>query len=171
MTFQTGNRFWEARSSHGRKPIFSSPEQLWDACCQYFDWVDANPLWEIKSYQYQGVPVQDQIPKMRAMTVAALCIHLDISRQTWEDYKKRSDFIEVTTRAEEIIRTQKFEGAAAEFLNANIIARDLGLADKSELTGKDGGPIQTEDLSEREIARRIAFALSRGLKAEDSTSN
>lgn len=171
MTFKAGNRSWEARSTHGRKPIFESPEQLWDACVQYFEWNEANPLWETKSYMYQGEPVQDQIPKMRAMTIAGLCIYLDISRQTWEDYKKRPDFIEVTTRADEVIRRQKFEGAAAEFLNANIIARDLGLADKSELTGKDGGAIQTESVSDRDLARWIAFTLTKATKADDSTSN
>ena len=32
-----------------------------------------------------------------------------------------------------VIRTQKFEGASAGLLNANIIARDLGLSDKTEL--------------------------------------
>ena len=32
--------------------------------------------------------------------------------------------------------------------------------DKVELTGKDGGPIQTEELSQTEIARRIAFTLA-----------
>ena len=33
---------------------------------------------------------------------------------------------------------QKFAGAAADLLNANIIARDLGLADKQDLTNSDG---------------------------------
>lgn len=37
---------------------------------------------------------------------------------------------------EEIIRTQKFEGASADLLNPNIIARDLGLAEKQEHSGK-----------------------------------
>ena len=142
MAAPLGNQFWKARSSHGRKPIFSSPEQLWDAASEYFDWVEANPLWEYKSYQYQGVPVQDQIPKMRAMTESGLCIFLDITTSCWIDYKNNKDFSQVTTRICEIIRTQKFEGAAAEFLNPNIIARDLGLADKSELTGKAGGALQ-----------------------------
>ncbi len=45
-----GNRFWEARSSHGRKPIFGDPSQLWDAACQYFTWVDDNPLIEEKVF-------------------------------------------------------------------------------------------------------------------------
>ena len=159
MTFQSGNRFWEFRSTHGRKPIFESPEQLWDACCQYFDWNEKNPLWEVKSYMYQGAPVQDQIPKMRAMTISGLCIFLDISINCWKGYKEKTDFLMVTTRAEEIIRTQKFEGAAAEFLNPNIIARDLGLADKSEVTGKDGSPIEITDSTPREQARKLLFAL------------
>ncbi|RCZ57579.1 DNA-packaging protein [Escherichia coli] len=35
------------------------------------------------------------------------------------------DFCGVTTRAEDIIYDQKFSGAAADLLNANIIARDF----------------------------------------------
>lgn len=172
MAAPKGNKFWEARSKHGRNPIFGSPEQLWDACCEYFEWNEANPLWETKSYQYQGVPVQDQIPKMRAMTIFGLCGFLDISKTCWDEYKVREGFGSVTTRAEEIIRRQKFEGAAAEFFNANIIARDLGLADKSELTGKDGGALEVAEkpVSDRDLARRIAFILTKATKA-DSTSN
>ena len=33
---------------------------------------------------------------------------------------------------------QKFTGASANMLNANIIARDLGLTDKKDLTSSDG---------------------------------
>ena len=145
MAAPKGNRFWEARSSHGRKPIFGDPDQLWDACCEYFQWVEENPLWEMKSYMYQGVPVQDQIPKMRAMTIEGLCIFLDISTSCWRKYKEREGFVAVTTRVEEIIRAQKFSGAAADLLNPNIIARDLGLKDAShqEVSGINGGPINT----------------------------
>ncbi len=139
-----GNKFWQARSSHGRKPIFETPDVLWEACLEYFNWVEENPLTEEKLFHYQGAIVRDTVAKMRAMTVKGLCIFLDIDTSTWEDYTKRQDFIRVTTRAREIIDSQKFEGAAAELLSANIIARDLGLADKSELTGKDGEPVKTE---------------------------
>ena len=144
MTFQVGNRSWDARSKHGRNPIFANPDQLWDACCEYFEWVEANPLWETKSYMYQGAPVQDQIPKMRAMTISGMCLFLDIDESTWKAYKAKPDFSSIATRAEKIIYNQKFAGAAAEFLNANIIARELGLAEKSEHTGRDGGPIETK---------------------------
>lgn len=141
MSAPLGNRFWEARSSHGRAPIFATPDDLFAACCEYFQWVEDNPLYEAKAFAYQGAVTVKELPKMRAMTIMGLCIFLDISRATWDNYRQRQDFLAITTRVEDIIRSQKFEGAAAELLNANIIARDLGLADKTELTGKDGSPL------------------------------
>ena len=159
MAFETGNQWWKARSSHGRKPIFESPEHLWDAACQYFEWNESNPLWEIKSYQYQGVPVQDQIPKLRAMTEGAMCIFLDISVSSWELYKTKDDFSEVTTRICEIIRAQKFQGAASEFFNPNIIARDLGLSDKQDVKNTHS----FENISDLELENRIK-ALENELK-------
>lgn len=137
-----GNQFWKARSSHGRKPIFATPDDLWNACAEYFEWVQKNPLYESQAFAYQGEVQIKEIPKMRAMTLAGLCIFLDINRSTWDEYRLKDDFSEVSTRVDEIVRSQKFEGAAAGLLNANIIARDLGLADKNELTGKGGDPVQ-----------------------------
>lgn len=168
MAAPKGNRFWEARSSHGRKPIFATPEDLADACQQYFEWVDENPLWESKPFAYQGVVTVAEFPKMRAMTLDGLCLFLDIDDQTWRNYASKEDFIGVTTRVEKAIRTQKFTGAAADLLNANIIARDLGLADKSELTGKDGGPIETSDLSDRDFARWLAHKLEKAALVKDT---
>lgn len=164
MPAPKGNQFWKARSSHGRAPIFASPDDLWAAACEYFEWVEANPLKEAQAFAYQGAVTVHELAKMRAMTVAGLCIFLDISQQAWGEYRAREGFGEVTTRVDEIVRTQKFEGASAGLLNASIIARDLGLADKSELTGKDGGPIETK-ASDRDLAKAIASLLAKGMKA------
>jgi hypothetical protein len=164
--FLPGNRFWEARSSHGRNPIFATPDALWSACLEYFQWVEENPLYEEKVFNGKDGIVRADIAKMRAMTISGLCIFLDIDRKTWDAYRAKTDFLHIVTRAEEIIRDQKFSGAAADLLNANIIARDLGLADKQEHTGKDGGPIETADMTEVEKARRLAFALARAANAE-----
>ena len=128
-----GNKFWLLRSSHGRNPIFEKPEDLWDAACEYFEWVHANPLYEDKGFAFQGVVTHESFAKMRAMTLIALQTYLDISHTTWDNYKEKEDFIAVTTRIDNVIRAQKFEGAAAELLNPNIIARDLGLTDKQSL--------------------------------------
>lgn len=99
-------------------------------------------MYEDKLTSYQGANTHEPVAKMRAMTISGLCIFLDISKQAWSEYKARDGFGDVTTRIEEIIRTQKFEGASADLLNPNIIARDLGLADKSEISGDAGGPIR-----------------------------
>ena len=132
MAAPIGNQFWKARTKHGRDKIFSDSDSLWEACCEYFQWVEDNPLFESKAFAYQGVVTQEQVAKMRAMTISGLCIFLDIDDDTWDLYRKRDDFIGVTNRVESIIYNQKFQGAAADLLNANIISRDLGLADKTE---------------------------------------
>lgn len=137
MTFQTGNRWWEARSSHGRNPKFQDAAELWHACCEYFEWIDQNPLKECRVFAYEGEAFDHEVPKMHAMTIAGLCNFLDIARSTWDNWKntRGGDFLEVIERAEGVIYHQKFAGAAANLLNANIIARDLGLADKTEQGG------------------------------------
>lgn len=132
--FLPGNKFWEARSSHGRNPLFDNPDDLWAACCEYFTWVDENPLWEDKVTSFQGANTHEPIAKMRAMTIAGLCLFLDITSKQWGEWRKdRADLSGVISRAEAVIFQQKFAGAAADLLNANIIARDLGLADKGEI--------------------------------------
>lgn len=137
MAAPKGNRFWEARSSHGANPKFAHSSDLWDACLEYFAWVEKNPLKESKLAQKKGEPTVVNMNKMRPMTIGGLCIFLDIVHDTWTDWRNnRKDLSAVITRVEQIIRTQKFEGAAADLLNPNIIARDLGLADKREIDAK-----------------------------------
>lgn len=137
MSAPKGNRFWELRSSHGRAPIFESPDALWTAACEYFAWVEDTPLWEDKVTSYQGINTHEPVAKMRAMTLDGLFLFLDISRQAWDNYRKREDFIAITSRVDSVIRSQKFAGAAADLLNPNIIARDLGLSDKQEIDQKN----------------------------------
>jgi len=131
MAAPKGNQFWKARTKHGRDRLFADHHALWDACCEYFQWVEDNPLWESKLFSYQGGITEGTMPKMRAMTLSGLCLFLDINRGTWNEWRNVDDFSEVVSRAEEVIYSQKFSGAAADLLNANIIARDLGLTDKT----------------------------------------
>lgn len=139
MTAPMGNKFWELRESHGRKPIFDSPEELWVKACGYFDWCHENPLYEMKPFNCgdAGI-VQEPIPKMRAMTITGLCFYLGISRQGWKEYGDKKDFSDIVDQIESVIYSQKFEGASAGLFNASIIARELGLADnqKTEHSGK-----------------------------------
>ena len=68
---------------------------------------------------------------MRAMTLDGITLFLDVDRSTWNAWREQEDFSEVIARADRVIREQKFSGAAADLLNPNIIARDLGLVDKA----------------------------------------
>lgn len=138
MPAPKGNQFWKARTKHGRDKLFASAELLWEACQEYFEWVEDNPLYESKPFSFQGQSWIEEVPKMRAMTIGGLCLFLGIDKTTWFDWAKSKDFSHVVTRADEVIRAQKFAGAAADLLNANIIARDLGLADKQDHTSSDG---------------------------------
>ena len=133
MAAPKGNKFWEMRSTHGRNPIFKNPNDLWDACCQYFDYVHENPLMEDKAFAFQGVVTHEPVAKMQAMTMQGLCLFLDIGTSTWAEYRSKKDFSEVVTQAEMVIYHQKFTGAAADLLNPSIIARDLGLQDKQQV--------------------------------------
>jgi len=171
--FLPGNRFWEARSSAGPKPKFAQADDLWDACVEYFEWVDAHPLWEDRLVTFQGAASHEPAAKMRAMTLQGLCLFLDVSIQQWRQWRKeRADLLSVLTRAEAVIYAQKFAGAAADLLNANIIARDLGLAEKSEHSGPDGGPIEMTALdSSIDQARRVAFALGKALERQRAKAN
>lgn len=154
MAAPVGNKFWEARTTHGKKRLFSTPEILWDACCEYFNWNQENPLYETKLVSYQGESTLEDVPKLRAMTLGGLVIFLDITIDTWYRYRKHKDYQLVTRSVEEIIRRQKFEGASAGLFNANIIARDLGLVDRvsqeiSDIDKSDIDPI--EEMKKRGI--------------------
>jgi len=154
MAAPKGNQYWRARTKHGRDKLFSTKEVLWDACCEYFDWVEENPIQETVIYQGQvGV---DTLPKMRAMTVTGLCLFLDCDLDTWAKYKADVDFIGVIKKAEAVIYSQKFSGAAAGQLNPNIIARDLGLADKKEHTGS----LDINQLTDAQLDEKIASLLA-----------
>ncbi len=141
-----GNQFWVFRSSHGSRPRFRSGQQLWGAACEYFEYTRTNPLLEQKIFVVDKTVKKVNVKKMRAMTLDGLHIFLGISHDTWAAYRKRDGLSAVTKRVDAIIRTQKFEGAAAGLLNPNIIARDLGLRDHTgnEHYGPDKGPIENK---------------------------
>lgn len=125
-----GNQFWKLRSTHGRDMIFSSPSVLWEACKEYFEATDQREWIKV---EFNGKDaVECHVPTAAPYTWTGLYLFLDISHTTWQDYEKREEFIAICTRVRNIIYTQKFEGAAVGAFNANLISRDLGLADKQD---------------------------------------
>jgi hypothetical protein len=131
MAAPKGNKFWELRSKHGRNMIFSSSEMLWESCKEYFE-AQSERFWT--EDDWVGKDAHHVIRKKPApFTQKGLCLFLGISRETWNQYKKKDDFSDIITRVEDIIFTQKFEGAVVGQYNSSIIAKELGLADKKEI--------------------------------------
>ncbi|MDN3657957.1 terminase small subunit [Ferruginibacter paludis] len=131
------NAFWKLRSSHGREKIFSDPSILLEAAGEYFDHVDRLPWFRvepIKSGDKAGKLVK--VPCQRPYTLSALCHFLDIHFTTWQLYKERPDFKQVVENIEEFIYNQKLEGSLVGAFNANIIARHLGLVERTDRTSK-----------------------------------
>ena len=133
MAAPNNNKYWQFRNKHGRDFKYT-PEDLWNEAVGYFQWCEDNPLIEDHVISFQGVATHEPLYKMRAMTIGGFCLYADITLQTFFNYRDNKDFFEVITRIEQAIKEQKFAGAAAELLNPNIIARDLGLVDKTEQT-------------------------------------
>lgn len=149
MAAPKGNQFWKARAKHGRSKIFSSPNQLWKAACEYFQWVEDNPLKESKLVSFQGKSVIEELPLMRAMTMEGITRFLGVNTDYFNqfelalnlDTRQGKGFSGVIRDIKEVIRDQKFVGASAGLLNPNIIARDLGLTDKRELSSDPENPL------------------------------
>jgi hypothetical protein len=147
MAAPKGNKFWEARSKHGRKPLWDNPQELYDACVEYFEWVEANPLWETKPMIVNGTVYDAPTAKMRAMTIEGLCVFLGITRPTWDDYKHKEDFSYIVSMVTNTMYEQKLTGAASGLLNSNIIARELKLTDtvNANIGGQAGNPVLTDN--------------------------
>jgi len=151
-----GNQFWKLRSKHGRDKLFASPDLLWVAACEYFQWCDDHPWMKMEQSRAAGKPglaikvkkgktepietVRDglaELPTARPYTLSGLCLYLGCSESYFREFKriadeeKERDFLTVITRIEQTIETQQFEGATVGAYNANIIARKLGLSEKA----------------------------------------
>ena len=105
------------------------------------------------------------------MTIDGLSRFLHINYNTWLLYKKREDFIEVTRDIESVIYEQKFTGASADLLNSNIIARDLGLIDKTKTDHTGDLTVGAYDLTETERSTRIAALLNTARSRRDGEAD
>lgn len=180
MAAPKGNIFWKLRTRHGRKKLFSDPKILWKEACKYFQWCDENPLKSVEQIkgrarikkkevnEGEDQPEEEMeiidtvdLPLMRAYTWEGLELYLGLESLRW--YKTspdHKDFLQVIGHIGKIMYAQKFTGAAAGLLNANIIARDLKLTDRQEITGKDGESLfgNVSDEKAKEIAEKLKGA-------------
>lgn len=145
--FKHGNKAWTYNEKLGRPKAFAKIETLLEAFEEYCIHIQETPWMKnelVKSGDMAGLVIQ--VPTIKPMTIRGFCKFVGLTYSWWKKRKnecglseKPSDIAYVSgmEEIEECIYNQKFEGAAVNAFNANIISRDLGLAEKSEVDVKD----------------------------------
>jgi hypothetical protein len=141
MRFQEFNRFWELRKKHGRNRKISSPQEFAEYFIEYVESKEGDPLIKKEAKVVSGGAGKGssieyaELELMRAFTKDGFALFCGLCRwEIVESYKDENvDFSEIIHAIEKVIYTHNFEGAAANLLNSNIIARQLGLKDHSQI--------------------------------------
>lgn len=134
MAAPIGNQFWKLRSRHGMHKLFETPELLWEAACEYFQWCIDNPIIEV---DFRGKDMEQvNIPKARVFTIIGVCNYCGCTEAYFSNFKgvlkgKDDDlskgFSDIVARIESTIRDNKYMLGCAGVANPAIIMRDLGL--------------------------------------------
>lgn len=149
MVAPKGNSFWELCAKPGAPRKYDTPKKLRNACVNYFKWAEANPLEVEKHAIFKGNAIPYLEKRPRALLISQLCRSLGVTQETWNKWRKtRQDLSEVITWAESVIWEQKFQGAAIDVFNSNIIAQELGL--KSRVEHSEAGETLEEFLDSLE---------------------
>ena len=157
-------------------PMAYTPDELWKAAVEYFQWVEANPLLKQEAAVYKGFVSLYNVNHMQAMTKDGLCLFLEIRVCTLTVYSKKEEYKAVIEAINHVMRVQKFTGATAGLMNANIISRDLGLVDKQSV--EQSGEMEVvhsnfDDVvknlsqSKRDMLRQLLADDKKDVKTED----
>jgi hypothetical protein len=97
---------------------------------------------------------------------------LDIADEATNDWMEQHDKDNVGYRLNgEAINRSRLRVDTRKWIAAKLKPKKYGERVQAELTGADGGPIQTADMTEVELARRIAFALQSGAQKSEPTEH
>lgn len=148
MAAPKGNQFWKLRSKHGRDKLFATPDLLWNAACEYFQWCDDNDSLTVTKRKTKGkTKEKEETITKRPYTLTGFLLYCDAGEEYWRNFRAANhlEFKGVISRIESVIETQQLEGAIVGAFNPNIIARKLGLAEKQESTLNVKGSIPVQE--------------------------
>lgn len=147
VDYTAGNSLWEAAIVQGRcgnpsKPPrkYASADDLWDDVVGYFRWAESHPMGIAETKTFRDDSWVQIRPVPRPFTLHSLCTFLGITTVIWRrwanphDPLHRPDLVSAIARAEEIIRSQKLEGALIGLYDAKLTSRLLGLSDHIDVS-------------------------------------
>lgn len=152
MAAPKNNTYWQNRKKHGRTLEFKTSKEFEQAWLDYFAWVDKNPWYKVEQLKKPTI-VRDKngneklesmvhIPTKRPYTEIGFCSFHGLGKNYINQLEKKleekpnKELSGVLSWARGICTSDKLEGAMVGAYNANIVARDLGLVDKTDLTTK-----------------------------------
>lgn len=138
MPAHKGNEYWKLREKHGQEKKLT-PEKLFLLAYDYVEHVNSTPV-EVE--ENKGTKHVNKVKLRRPYNWAAFevfvfektgLVKLEDYKKSEGSYKEFSDVIHIINN---IFFSNKFEGAAIGIFKENIIARELGLKEKSEVDNK-----------------------------------
>lgn len=128
---------------------YNSAEELFWKICEYFEWSRENPMTTNKpmtvsvgnnggSEIMQGISYHE-----RPLTITGLIVYIGVAPSLWAEWQNVDSpkhwprAMPVIEWAKAVIADQKYRGALIGAYNPMLVARDLGLVDKSEVETKN----------------------------------
>lgn len=168
---------WKVVNSYknAAQAITTTPEQIWELACNYFEWCDENPITAkrtLTSGKTQGEKVTVEFK--RPYTVKGFCLHSRMSERYIKDMSesmtKESDWYIVIERILTIIYNQVLEGALVDVYNP-IMASKLLNMDKEADPGSSVVRVEivsatsnTLSNSENDVLKKLDFGKVESLK-------
>lgn len=127
--------YWakRAKTSRGRAKYLNSPEQLWKLACEYFEYVDSTPVNTkevLRGGERAGDIVESTVDRPYTWYGLADFLWAKGVISILKDYRtnregRYDEYVPVITRVSEIIREQKYSGAAVGTFKEGLIIKDL----------------------------------------------
>ncbi len=159
-SFKNGNQFWKNRSKHGKDAIFTDPQKMMDAACEYFTWCENNPVEITEVHNVGGKIKRVKTYKRRVFLITGLSLYFGTNEKYFWHFKSNKsttpEFLEVIRMIEDTVRTQKHTMGYSGEAPTNIVTLDLGM--------RQGIDLQSENVNynvpvTKDEAREISKAL------------
>ncbi|MFW9969289.1 MAG: DNA-packaging protein [Candidatus Odinarchaeota archaeon] len=126
----------------GRPKAFKSVEEMQEKINAYFEYCD-------------NLNVDDKGNRkiIKPYTMQGLCVYLDIARDTWNQYSKKSEFSDACKKARQKVEAATVEGASTNKLNPVFtifnLKNNFGWTDKVEVTTKEDDKLSSNDIKNK----------------------
>lgn len=115
------------------RPRIYTPGELWAVFVEYVEWMAQIPAKLERPFASGIISITNT---KRALSLRSFYIYAGINRLAFYNYESKPEFATVTEYIRDVIFEQKFDGATRGEFDPNIIARDLGLGENLDITGR-----------------------------------